>query len=111
MAKGFLVDYEFCTGCHSCEIACAVSHDLPNDQAGIVLRHVGPWEMENGRWEDTYIPAYTDACNLCANGEAAHDGVPMCAHHCQANILRFGDVEELAKVLIEKPKQMLYNLR
>ena len=45
MVRGILVDYEFCTGCHTCEIACAVSHDLPNNRAGVVVHHEGAWEI------------------------------------------------------------------
>lgn len=31
----------------------------------------------------------------------------MCVHHCLANIISFGTVEELSKKLAEKPKQFL----
>ena len=110
MATGILVDYEFCTGCHTCEIACAVSHDLPNDRAGVVVHHEGAWEIVKGKWQDTYLPVFTDVCDQCAENTAAHDGVPMCVHHCQSGILRIGDVEDLAKELAKKPKQLLYAL-
>ncbi|MDD5925848.1 4Fe-4S dicluster domain-containing protein [Ellagibacter isourolithinifaciens] len=110
MTVGILVDYEFCTGCHTCEIACAVSHDLPNDRAGVVVHHEGAWEMANGKWQDTYLPVFTDVCDQCAGASAAHDGAPMCVHHCQADVLRMGDAEELAKELVRKPKQLLYTL-
>ena len=36
MAKGILVDYEWCSGCHTCEMACTVelSHGgFPKDIA------------------------------------------------------------------------------
>lgn len=114
MTVGILVDYEFCTGCHTCEIACATSHDLPNNRCGVHVHHEGPWPLPNTndkKWQDTYLPVFTDMCDLCQNGEAAHDGVPMCVHHCQADILRFGPIEELAKALAEKPKQNLYALK
>ena len=52
MKKAVLVDYYYCTGCHTCEIACAVSHDLPTEQSGVVLSHIGPWESERGPWQD-----------------------------------------------------------
>ena len=26
---GLLIDYEFCTNCHTCEVACKKTHDLP----------------------------------------------------------------------------------
>ncbi len=110
MATGILVDYEFCTGCHTCEIACATSHDVPNDRCGVHVHHEGAWEIREDVWQDTYVPVFTDVCNLCAAGEAAHDGVPMCVHHCQANIIRIGEMEDLVKSLVAKPKQLLYSI-
>ncbi len=29
---GLLIDYEFCTGCHACEVACKMELSLPNGQ-------------------------------------------------------------------------------
>ena len=110
MFEGILVDYEFCTGCHTCEIACATSHDLPNDRAGVVLHHEGAWEISGDRWQDTYLPVFTDVCDKCAGGTAAHDGVPMCVHHCQADVLRVGTLADLSAELARKPKQLLFAL-
>ena len=111
MVRGILVDYEFCTGYHTCEIACAVSHNLPNNRAGVVVHHEGAWEIAKDAWQDTYLPVFTDVCDLCECGTKAHDGVPMCVHHCQANVLKIGDVEDLTKDLAAKPKQTLYALK
>ena len=108
--KGILVDYYYCSGCHTCEIACAVSHELPNDQAGVVLTHVGPWEASDGTWVEDYIPHFTNNCNLCQNGESAHDGMPMCAHHCQSQCITFGDIAKLSEELAKKPNQVLFAL-
>ena len=110
MKKGILVDYYYCTGCHSCEIACAVSHDLPTEEAGVVLRHIGPWEARNGKWQDDNLPFWTENCDLCTNGEAAHDGLPMCVHHCQAQCIKIGEIDELARELAERPSQCLYSV-
>ena len=36
MAKyGLLINYDYCTGCHSCEVACQQEHDFPEDKCGI----------------------------------------------------------------------------
>ena len=36
MAKnGILVDYQYCTGCYSCEVACQSELDLPLGQWGV----------------------------------------------------------------------------
>lgn len=106
--KGILVDYYYCSGCHTCEIACAVSHDLPNEEAGVVLNHVGPWEATDHTWQEDFIPFFTKNCNLCSQGEAAHDGTPMCVHHCQSQCIRIGEVDELTRELSAKPNQALY---
>lgn len=109
MATGILIDYEYCTGCHSCEIACAVSHDLPNKRCGVHVHHEGAWPITEQHWQDAYLPVFTDACNLCKEGESAHDGVPMCVHHCQANVIKIGDLDTLSKELAIKSKQVLYS--
>lgn len=41
---GMLIDYEWCTGCHSCETACQMEHHLPVGQFGIKLNEIGPFE-------------------------------------------------------------------
>ena len=43
-AYGLLIDYEFCTGCQSCEVACKEEHRIPVGQWGIHLLDDGPWE-------------------------------------------------------------------
>lgn len=108
--KGILVDYYYCTGCHTCEMACATSHDLPIDKAGVKLHHEGAYEIDGDIWQDDHIPFFTKNCNFCQDGEAAHDGVPMCVHHCQARCLTIGDMDELARKLAERPNQVLYAL-
>ena len=41
-AYGLLINYEYCTGCKSCEMACSVEHDIPIGKFGIKLEQVGP---------------------------------------------------------------------
>lgn len=31
---GMLVDYEYCTGCHACEVACKQEHRIPAGRVG-----------------------------------------------------------------------------
>ena len=36
MAKnGLLIDYDYCTGCHTCEVACQQEHSYPAGEFGI----------------------------------------------------------------------------
>ena len=50
-AKGLLVDYEWCSGCHTCEVACQLEHGYPSDQWGIKVHEVGPWEYAPKTWQ------------------------------------------------------------
>lgn len=100
--KGILVNYEFCTGCHSCEVACKKHLDLPEGEFGIKVSEIGPYEYSGKaddnkeRWEWTWLPALTRACDMCA--ERTEKGkIPMCVQHCQAWCMYYGEVEDLAK--------------
>ena len=49
--KGILINYEYCTGCHSCEIACQNERGLPGDQWGIKVLELGPIKLlEEKKW-------------------------------------------------------------
>lgn len=100
-AYGLMVDYEYCTGCHSCEVACKNEHDLPLDLWGIKLTEVGPWQIDERKWEWIYIPVPTSLCDMC-EGRIEKGRKPACVHHCQAKVLEFGTVEELAKKVEQK---------
>lgn len=106
---GILVDYEYCTGCHTCEMACQMEHSLPPERFGIKIAEIGPWEIAKDTWQYTYIPVPTDECDLCA-ARTAKGKLPNCVHHCQADIMRYGTVDELAKELERKPTQVLYSI-
>ena len=60
-SNGLLIDYEFCTGCHTCEVACKKVHDLPIGQYGIKALEYGPVKNIKGDWEWTYLPLPTDS--------------------------------------------------
>jgi Fe-S-cluster-containing dehydrogenase component len=104
---GLLIDYEFCTGCHSCETACKVELNLPVGQWGIKLAQDGPRKLENGKWEYTYLPIPTSLCNLCED-RVKEGKLPTCVHHCQAGVMYYGKVEELNKQMEDKAKMVLF---
>ena len=96
MTKGILINYDYCTGCHSCEMACKVEHGWQAGEAnGIQLFEDGPRLMPNGKYEYNYLPVMTSLCDLCADRTAAGK-MPMCVQHCQAWCLYYGEVGELA---------------
>jgi Fe-S-cluster-containing dehydrogenase component len=102
-----LVDYQYCTGCHSCELACRNEKGLPLEQWGIKLHENGPWELAANKWEWDYIPTPTSACDLCAErvgrGEKA-----ACELHCLANVIEVGPLGALASKFAGQKKKVLY---
>ena len=101
--KGILINYEFCTGCHSCEVACKKVLELPKGEFGIKMMEIGPYEYSGvpegkDHWEWTCIPVLTKACDMCEE-RVAKGKIPMCVQHCQAWCMYYGEVEDLAKKL------------
>ena len=99
--KGILVNYEYCTGCHSCEVACKKILGLPKGEFGIKVAEVGPFQYSEregvkGVWEWTYLPVLTKACDMCAD-RLARKELPVCVAACPQRALDFGTVEELRK--------------
>ena len=107
MRNGLLIDYEFCTGCQSCEVACKEEHGIPVGQWGIKVIDEGPWQISEKTWNWNKIAVPTDLCDLCAD-RVAEDKKPTCVHHCLAQVLKFGPVDELVADLDRKPKQVLF---
>ena len=71
---GLLIDYDYCTGCHSCEVACRKALDLGSGQFGIKILQDGPRELPDGKWEFNFLPMPTSLCDLCA--ERTGEGKP-----------------------------------
>ena len=79
MTYGLFIDYGYCTGCHTCEVACKKEHHLERGQWGIHVLQDGPRQKEDGSWEFTYLPLPTSLCDLCS--ERVGEGrLPMCVH-------------------------------
>jgi anaerobic dimethyl sulfoxide reductase subunit B (iron-sulfur subunit) len=105
--KALLINYMYCTGCHSCETACKTEHGLPTGQWGIKLAQAGPWQIDETTWQYDYIPMPTDQCDLCAERVAAGKW-PACVHHCQSLAMEYGDLEDLAKKAEGRPKTAIF---
>ena len=54
--NGILVDYQYCTGCYSCEVACQAEHNLPLEQWGVKVMTNGPWPRQEARREARAVP-------------------------------------------------------
>ena len=89
---GLLVDAQWCSGCHSCEIACQMEHGLPVGETGVKVVKIGPWAIgpeEDENWQFSYLPIPTKQCDTCAMRRGAGK-VPTCVQHCQSQCLEFG---------------------
>ena len=105
--NGILIDYEYCSNCHTCEVICKMEQNIPEGKWGIKVYEIGPWNIEGDRWQLTYMPVPTDMCDLCAS-RTEKGKLPACVHNCYTGVMQFGPVEELAKELEKKPRQVLF---
>lgn len=107
--NGLLIDYEYCCGCHTCEVACQKEHDYPVEVWGMYLNQMGPYRYED--YHDVilyeYLPMPTDLCDLCGERTAKGE-LSTCVKHCQTNCLKYGPIDELVKDLDRKPKQAMF---
>lgn len=106
MSRGLLIDHKWCSGCHSCEMACRMEHGLPDDQYGIKINEM-IWPIEGDTWEYTYLAAPTDQCDGCKD-RVAKGKLPTCVQHCQSQCICYGSVEELTSQLDEHPRSALF---
>ena len=103
--NGLLIEYEYCTGCHACEVACKQEHNYPVGIGGI---NVSEFVIESpDRIHIDYVPFPTRFCDLCA--ERTNRGEPpACVKHCQALCMMYGTIAELTKVMEAKPKSVIF---
>ncbi|MCL1846412.1 MAG: oxidoreductase [Coriobacteriia bacterium] len=104
---GILIDYEFCSNCHTCEVICKEEHDIPLGKWGIKVFEVGPWPVNDDKWQLTYVPVPTDLCDLCAD-RTAQGKLPACVHNCYTGSMEYGTIEDLSKRLGRKSRQVLF---
>ena len=102
-ANALMIDYEFCTGCHACEVACKKHLEVGEGQYGIHVLQDGPRELPDGRWDYNFLPMPTSLCDMCA-GRIAEGKDAACVHHCPAHCMHYGPVDEIAALAAEKTK-------
>lgn len=107
MKQVLVVDYDFCSGCHSCEIACQQEHGFDPDQYGIRVTQIGPDQLTERKWQYDFLPVPTDRCDRCANRQAAGK-LPSCVQHCQAGCIYVGSLADLSEK-IDKQKVALFS--
>jgi Fe-S-cluster-containing dehydrogenase component len=104
--NAMLIDYEYCTGCHSCEVACAQEYGWAPGVSGMRVTEIVQ-ELPRDRAYLSYIAFPTETCSLCA-GRISRGHKPACVHHCLANVIQVGPIEELVKELGKKPRMVLW---
>lgn len=107
MRQMLAIDYEYCSGCHTCEIACQQEHGFAPNQYGIKLAQIGPEQLNETKWQYEFVPIPTDRCDRCAERQAKGK-IPTCVQHCQAGCIYLGEMSELADVL-DKRKVALFS--
>ncbi len=102
---GLLIDYEYCTGCHTCEVACKQEHNHPAGEWGIKVNE--NIVVRSQKVTIDYIPFPTQCCDLCRH-RTSQGLLPACVKHCQADCMRYGTIAELSKVMENKPRTVLF---
>lgn len=106
--KGLLIEYEYCTGCQSCVVACKQEHSYPVGVGGIKLNEIVTEGVSEGdRLRIDFLPFPTKYCDLCVERVGA-GGEPACVKACQAKTMWHGGLAELAKMMEEKPRAAIF---
>ena len=102
-----LIDYEYCSGCRTCEIACKQEYQRPEGKLGGVEVMEFIHTLPSGRLYLTNMPHFTKACVFCA-GRVKKGLEPACVKHCMARVLTFDTLDNLKKILPQKRKALLW---
>ena len=106
---GLLIDYEYCTGCYACQVACAQEYGWPAGMGGIRVSEIVQ-QLPHDKAYLTYLPFPTELCVLCK--PRTRKGLePACVKHCMAGVIQWGRLEDLAGELGKKPRMVLWSPR
>ena len=98
-----VIDYQYCTNCHSCEVSCAKEKGLSGDEWGIKVNEMGPAKFADGKWEWDYVPVPSRLCDLCAD-RLEDNKTPLCELHCLAAVISIVAVSEIPRKIAELNK-------
>jgi len=105
--NGLLIDYEYCTGCFACQIACSQEHGWKAGMSGIQVMEIVQ-DLPKDKSYLTFLPFPTELCILCAN--RTKKGLqPACVKHCMSGCMTYGKLSDLSKELGTKPKLVLWS--
>ena len=104
--NGLLIEYEYCTGCHTCEVACKQEHNYPAGKWGIRVNEIITEKPDGLRID--YLPFPTDFCDLCAARLKRGEQEPACVKHCQAKTMWYGPIASLSRLMENKPRSVIF---
>jgi Fe-S-cluster-containing dehydrogenase component len=105
--NGLLIEYDYCTGCHACEVACKQEHNYSGGMCGIRVDEVVTVGNDRDDVNVSFMPITTRFCDLCAE-RTSRGETTACVKHCQAICLHYGAVTDLAKAMAEKPRTAIF---
>lgn len=106
--KGLLIQYDYCTGCMACVVACKQEHGYPEGRFGIMVKDMT--RETDGKVQVDFLPFPTDLCDLCSR-RVASGGRPACVKHCMTACMSYGELADLAEEMETKPRSVLYAQR
>ena len=105
--KGLLIHYQYCTGCHTCEVACQQEHNFAAGKCGMkVTEYV--YAAEKKEVAIDYLPFPTELCDLCTT-RCIEGENPACVKHCQSFCMQYGSLDELVIEMKLKPRSVLFS--
>ena len=100
MANALFLNYTYCSGCHSCELACRNEIGLGLGEWGIKVHEDGPRENKDGSIHWNYYAIPTELCTMCSE-RVKRGEKPACVQTCLGSALHYGTIEECSKMLEE----------
>jgi Fe-S-cluster-containing dehydrogenase component len=104
--NGLFIEYEYCTGCHACEVACKQEHNFSDGMCGVRVDELVTVGRNSDDVHVDFIPHLTRFCDLCSERTLVGEQ-PACVKHCQALCIKYGPVIELVKEMEDKPRSLI----
>jgi Fe-S-cluster-containing dehydrogenase component len=102
---GLLIQQDWCTGCHACEVACKQEHNFNSGRCGIIVHETASTTPEKVYVD--FTPTVTRFCDLCIDRTKKGEQ-PACVKHCQATCMMYGKISDLAKTQEKQPRSSLW---